>query len=436
MVRWQALPVCVLVLGSAAAQADVAGLVERLGSTDARTRSDAYSELQRTRPPDLVPLLHKRLPGFPVDGQHYGMYLLQMYPIDETRATYRRFLEQGGPFLRAASAAALYRSGDRGAAAALAGAIAAADEREQSLILGRLHGIDDPEVLAAVRALVRPGRQDFALENALYHLLTAAGGRDAAAVRAAEQVLATSADDRERAVCAAFLVALGETKHAGILAERIAADPGLLHRLQRFLDRAPRLEEAVLDALVGCLERARNQAEVSYPARILGRHAEQRAIGPLRKLLASDNEALRKAALEAMGSIPGALEPKQLRELLASPDAAVALVAADTLRRMDDPSGLDRVLELVGQGGRGKAEAVRVLGGFRIRRAVPPLLDALADADLQVRRHAFHGLQMLWPDLFPYRRFDLDTAGYRPDGPDGQRADGLRVLRAWWEAAK
>ena len=77
---------------------------------------------------------------------------------------------------------------------------------------------------------------------------------------------------------------------------------------------------------------------------------------------------------------------------------------------------------------------MRVLGGFRDRKAVPVLLDAFASDDVQVRRNAVTGLQQTLPDLFPYRRFDLETTGCRADAGEAQRAEALRVLRAWWDA--
>ncbi len=77
---------------------------------------------------------------------------------------------------------------------------------------------------------------------------------------------------------------------------------------------------------------------------------------------------------------------------------------------------------------------MRALGQFRVRAALPPLLDALADDDAQVRRDAFTGVARLLPALFPYRRFDMRAAGYQPDAAPAQRAAGLAALRAWWQA--
>ena len=101
---------------------------------------------------------------------------------------------------------------------------------------------------------------------------------------------------------------------------------------------------------------------------------------------------------------------------------------------MDDHQGLDRVIALAGKAGKDHAEAVRVLGGFRDPKAVPPLIAAFTADEVQVRRNAVTALQQQLPDLFPYRRFDLERAGCRADGTATQRAEGLRLLQAWWDA--
>jgi HEAT repeat protein len=101
---------------------------------------------------------------------------------------------------------------------------------------------------------------------------------------------------------------------------------------------------------------------------------------------------------------------------------------------MDDPSGLPVVIALLPRArGAKRAEAARVLGGFRSRQAVPPLLDLLDDPELAVRQAAWTGLQEIWRDLLPYRRFDFARCGYDPSA--SARAPGIAALRAFWERA-
>jgi HEAT repeat protein len=104
------------------------------------------------------------------------------------------------------------------------------------------------------------------------------------------------------------------------------------------------------------------------------------------------------------------------------------------LRRMDDNSGLPRVLELWKKPGTHRAEAVRVLGRFKVPAAIDPLVEALLDQDQNVRTAGQQGLAMLLPSLYPYRRFDLASAGYQPSGPAAQREEAVRKIRAWCDA--
>jgi HEAT repeat protein len=316
-------------------------------------------------------------------------------------------------------------------------AIGAATDQERALLLGRLYSIDEPRLAAAVRALVHAGGDPEAIEQALWHLLANGKGRDDGAVRAAESLLADAATDaRTRAVCAAYLLGTGDGKYTAVLVEALNKDANLLPRLQRFLDRAPRLGPELQDLLVARLQGAKSEYEVSWPCQILRKHDETKAVAALRPLLEHQNEGVRKAALEALAAIPGALQPDALKGMLAAADTGRVLIAADTLRRMDDPSGFERVLELSKNRGPKQADVIRVLGKFRMRAAIPSLLDALADADAAVRREAFTALGRLLVDLFPYRRIDVATSGYQPEASEDRRAQGLQVLRAWWAALK
>jgi HEAT repeat protein len=101
---------------------------------------------------------------------------------------------------------------------------------------------------------------------------------------------------------------------------------------------------------------------------------------------------------------------------------------------MDDLQGLPRALTLARDPGPHRAEALRVLGGFRVKEAVPPLLAALEDNELAVRNAAFLGLQSLLLDLFPFRRFDLAST-YSASAPEAQRREGAARISAWWQAA-
>ena len=237
-----------------------------------------------------------------------------------------------------------------------------------------------------------------------------------------------------RALAAAYLLAAGEAQHAAALGGFLEQEPTLLLRLQRFLSRAPRLDAALLDVLAARLAAARTPLDVSGPAQVLQQHAPDRAASALRKLIAAPDERLRQAALQALASLPNGFDRQHLRQMLASDDPDVVLVAADTLRRMDDLSALPAVVATLQREGAHRAEAVRVLGAFRTKAAVPPLLDALESGDARVRSGGLVALRRLWSELFPYRHFELHLAGYDSDGPAEPRARAVTVLRAWWDA--
>jgi HEAT repeat protein len=411
---------------------DLAGLVEQLGAADATLRSRAYSALLQRRAPEIVPLLAKKIASFPLDGQSYGVYLLQQQPFDRTRATWLQLVDGAVPFLRGAGAAMLLRNGEPAHAGVLAALLQDGAAEVRQALINLVWGITDERVLAAERACVRAGQPGSIAVQALQHLVQQENGRSDATV-AAVALLAGDQDHNLRAAALAYLVAAGENAHAPALAALLAAEPGQLWSVRTFLDRAARLDPAVVDAIAAALPRARPY-EVGPTAALLQRHAPDKAVAALRALLTGNNAELRAPALEALAAIPGALEQKQLRELLDSGDPSQQLAAAATLRRMDDPSGLPVVIALLPRapGGR-KAEAARVLGGFRSRQAVPPLLELLDDPEFAVRQAAWTGLQAIWRDLLPYRRFDFARCGYDPAAP--ARAAGIAALRAFWERA-
>ncbi len=415
---------------------DVAALVERLAGDDTRARSDAYQELMRRKPPEAIGLVARRLPTMPLDGQNLGLYLLQWFPLDDTRTALRSLLKEKAPLLRGAAAAMLWRGGERDALPVLTAALAAGDGRDAQFLLSRIYGIDDPAVRDAVRSRVLPGADDAAIDQALHHLLTTQKDLDQATIAAARAVLLADAQGatavRARASAAAYLLARGHAGDADAVLAALAAGEAWLASLRRFLDNAPRLPEPVLDALAERLQKATSEYDVTATGQLLARHSESKAVAALRKLLDSGTEPVRKGALAALAQIPGALDARQLATMLASGDATVALVAAETLRRMDDPQGFDRVRQLATDGGTHRPEALRVLGGFRRRDAVPPLLAGLDDADLPVRTAAWSALQGLLPDLLPYRTLDLPSTGYAPNAQKAQRDAGVAALRAFW----
>ncbi|MBM4063993.1 MAG: HEAT repeat domain-containing protein, partial [Planctomycetes bacterium] len=174
--------------------------------------------------------------------------------------------------------------------------------------------------------------------------------------------------------------------------------------------------------------------KVARLAALLRAQAPERAARVLRDLLAGGSADLRAAALEALAALPGGLDQKTLHRLLRDGDPGLQIVAAATLRRMDDPSGLPVLLELVARTGGHRAEAVEALGGFCTREVVEPLLNALDDGDVLVRERAWDALYAVLGSLFPYRHFDFPKCGYDPNA--ASRQAGIAQLRAWWATVK
>jgi HEAT repeat protein len=380
-----------------------------------------------------VPLLVRRLPEAPLGGQSLGFSLLQSYPRDLSAPAMHSLLAGRAPYLALAAAAWLWRSEDKSLGGKIVEAFGQARSNEERvMMLGQVHGIRDDKLTVSVRALLMPGTDSDVLDAALYWLQQA---DDAASRPVARALLAGGQlGDGERALVAAFLLGSGDLDASEAFAAAVAKAPTtVLYRLPRLLERAPRLDEKAIEALTSLLAEGTSSAQRTAVARILAKHPSPRTRPLLHDLLDSDDEALARAAFDALAS-QGALDPVRLQRLL-SGQPQLALRAAEALRRLDDHSGLPRVLEIAAEPGRQRTEAVRILAGFRVKAAVPPLLAALDASDLQLRIAAFSGLQALLPSLFPYRRFDLSSTGYAPSAAEAERRAGRDKIAAWWQEA-
>lgn len=407
-----------------------ARLVERLGSEDARTRHDAYRQLRDKRPSGALPLLEKALPGYSIHAQSLGISLLLAYPPESVEALLRRFLTGKSPFLALASAVRLYQRGDRGVVSHMVRALRAdASGYERSLMLSRLHNVRSPELTDAVVRLLVPEALRSVLDPALQYLLRA---KATEAVTPVAKLLRE--DDRldaeQRGVCAAFLLAMGESQDAGALA---AAIPDLRNfsRIDSMLRRVQDIDKLVLAAVLEYVERNRG-GQAAAALRFLARHDYTPAVRKMRELIGDDDITLSKAAFDALMTMGQGLEPKVLRRLLNSQKVQVVITAADALRRLDDTTGLTHLVAIFRKGGRYKADAVGAIGKFRVRAAIPLLLDALEDSDTRVRMHGQNGLTTVLRGLHPYKRFDLAATGYRHTAPLAVRQAAVVKIRQWW----
>ena len=424
-------------LPARAADADPAALVEALANDDAQARYDAYRALLASHPPEALPLLAKRVPTLSLAAQSFGTSIVQGYPADRTKPVYEKWAASDAPYLRLFAGAHLARQGDPRGAATIVSVLEAKDADPAALSMGlsQLTGLRDAAVTAAVRALVRPGAPAAVLGPALYHLQFV-DDRDAPRVAGP---LLSSPDVGTRALAAAFLWRTGDEARSAELAAALAS-PELTYdvflRMNPLLSNGPRLPEAVLDALVGIVEGRREGWYLPIVITHLGTAAHGKAVPVLRALLDDAGPGVAAAAFEALAKLPGGLRPEDVRALLTGADEARRVAAAEVLRREDDPAGLEAVVDVLRTGKTARAEAARVLGTFRRRAAVDPLIDALLDPDASVRAAAQNALAMTFQALFVYRRLDLAATGYRSTAtPDANRA-AVEKVRAWWRAAK
>jgi len=414
--------------------ARLAGLIAALGdAANAQNRSNAYMTLLRERPPAAIPLLVDALPRLDVLGQQYGMWVLQSYPLDDSRPAWRKLVAEHSPLLEAGAAARLFQQGEKDVLEHLVRPFGRKDASVEMrrAMLQAVYFMKEPRLCAAVRDWLAPETDAGLLEDALYHLLNAEDAAAQPQVRALAS--AEGLGEAQKSACTAFLLALGEDAQGADLARAVSSDSGLvLMRLQRFFMRAPRLPDEVVAAIAAVAEHSNVPSYAQAAVTLLGQHAGSKHIELLERLVDNPSALVGKAALEALQKRGVAPPRETLVRMLGAKDAQRALAAADALRRMDDLAGFDKALELARAGGTDKAEALRVLAKFRKRDAVPPLLDALADADATVRSAAEAGLVLLLPNLFPYRRFEFASAGYAAQGAPDARADGIAKLRAWW----
>jgi len=283
-----------------------------------------------------------------------------------------------------------------------------------------------------VRGWLVPETDAVLLEDALYYLLVVEDHE--ARAKAFEFASTPGLPSASRVACATFLLALGEEAQGEVLAESFLADGGVVvWRLARFFERAPRLPEALLAALAQIAEKPDSSAALPAVS-VLAQHAGQKQVPALERLMGSPNLLVAKAALDALQKRGVAISHETLVRMLDSKEGQRVLSAADALRRTDDLSGFERVLGVLEAGGADKAEALRVLSKFRKRASVKPLVDALDDADLDVRLAAEGGLYALMRNLYPYRRFEFATSGYLAQAAPDKRTEGVRAIRAWCQA--
>lgn len=431
--RIRAAVAAVLVAASLAFAGDIEKLVEQMGGADQAARYPAYRELLDRKDPAAVGPIVERVSSWEPSAQTYGVSILDTLPAKETAAAWKRLLGSPAPFVRVAAAQKV-EDRERGARViAEVVADAGIDETPLLYVLGRLSGNTDPAVAKALRTRVNVNSTPAILTRAL-ESLAFSGSRDTAP---AVRDVAAKGDRARAAIAAAWLLRFGDDEYAQTLADGLregAVRSSEFTYLAQWLEKADYLPTTVLDVLVERLGTETEGFVLGRIANVLGAARHAGAVPALRKLLASTDSTASLGALEALLLIPGGLDRDAVKARLTSTDAALRIAAADALRRTDDFSGLSVVIEVLRtQGSPQRWKAAQALGDFRVDDAVEPLLEAMACDDPSTRSYASTSLASVLRTLFPYRRIDFKSVGFRQDGADtAARAQAVDAIRKWW----
>lgn len=434
--RWRTAIAGVVVaacLTAAAFAGDVEKLVEQMGGADQAARYPAYRELLDRKDPAAVGPIVERISSWEYVAQTYGVSILDTLPAKETAGAWKRLIGSSSPFVRVAAAQKI-EDRERGARV-IAEVIASPDIEEIQLlyVLGRLYGNTDPVVQKALRTRVTVASPSSILTRALECLATSSSRETTPAVRE----VAAKGDEARAAIAAAWLLRFGDDEYAKPLADGLrkgVVKSGDFMYVSQWLEKADFVPPGVLDALVERLGTETEGYTLARIAKVLGAARHAGAVPALRKLLESTDSTASLGAFDALLLIPGGLDRDAVKARLTSTDPNLRVAAADALRRTDDFSGLPVVIEVLRTPGNAQRwKAAQALGDFRVDGAVEPLLEAMTCDDSSTRSYAASSLGSVLRTLFPYRRIDIASLGYRYDGTDAAaRAQAVEALRKRW----
>lgn len=422
---------CVSRQASSADRQRLAQLVADLGGEDWNKSNSAYMVLLREKPPAALPLIVAAIAGFGVEGQGQALNAVASYPDEAKLPVLRDWLGSKAPLVELGAAALLHRAGETQHIAHIAGPLRRKDASIplRRACINRLHGIRAEPVVALVRELLAVQTPPEIVGDALWFLLLVEDGKSVPLARAC------SVDPTHpgRARLLAFLVANGEAQAGVELARLLRASPDKLGEANMLLQRAPWVPPELSATIADLAEGA--DISVALPAiRLVGAFGEAKDLERLTTLLDGKDTARTRAALDALVKRPDWLPKERLRGLLQGADDALFLAVCDILRRMDDDSGLERLRQLAGVDGLRRAEAVRVLGEFRLDSCLPILFDALESPDQVVRTSAGLAIGKVLLATRPYQRHSLDALGWTPTADHATRAVAVAKLRSWWRA--
>jgi len=273
--------------------------------------------------------------------------------------------------------------------------------------------IGDPLAIGALRQYVRSGRED-ALRRGT-SALAGIGGKGA-------DSLLSLLKDPDEEIRTAAAIALGELRSPATVAPLTGA----------LADKSAEVRTAAADSL-------------SY-------FGGRKAVPALRKLLADKDPEVRAVALHALGRLGGASALKALSSMLEDESGRVRLGAVVAIGKLDSKEAL-RVLvgllcdpelaPLAADGiekygsaaagvlvktfgkstAEGKCAIARLLAEAGAKEAVPTLIGALSDPDINVRFCADKALKIITGH----------ETSYKCDAPGTERTKGMEEWRRWWK---
>ncbi len=428
----------------ASAEDSLEVLVGRLQGTDSSQWSTAYTELQRRKDPRVIPLLLKAAPTLQTTPQSYAVYIINALPDSKPkRNALRAMTKMEPPYLRARAVKVLYDRGepDMGKLAVKIAKGVREDETLATLVLSAFTYLRAPELQAELRRWIGESPTDRIFSRLVYYFHMV---QDRKHVIPLFEARVGDESPTVRGLSAAYLYAYGASGSAGahgkVVAEALATgdiEYSEFLYIDYMLTNAVSMSDEILEAIAGRVEKEQGY----YGARLLralGRGGYGGTVALAKKLIDDDDKQVSKAAFEVLAAVPGGFSRDALAGLLDSDNDARRLMAAESLRRADDPSGMPAVISILAESDDAltRRDAARILGDFRTPAAVEPLLRALEDKDNLVRNYAASSLQRVWNTLFPYRRMDLRAAGFEYMAPEATRKAGIGRLKAWWKAHK
>ncbi len=437
MIRRGILVLTLLLAGTSTATAKtIPEWVADLGHKSSTVRLAARSALIQMKSTAVIAPIAAALPGFDYSSRIYAQGVLNALPPAKTRGLFRSLLKSGDPELRTMGATSLYRQGDPAGVCVLARDIRDETIPEATMlrVLMRLYAIRHQDVSAAIRDRLKVAET----RTILWLLLRLISySNDVAAI---PLLLPRSNSEHleVRLRVRALLYRLGHREVQSDLAKDLADPEGsyaALNDALQCIQTTRTAPDSFKKALVARLEAGDDALSAARILGMLTAWTYRRAIPVAEKLLEDGDARVQKAAFTLISKLAGRSQLDALRRSLENGTDPIRILAADALRRFDDESGLSVLIELLKSSPvTERRDIARVLGGFRRRESIPPLIRALTDEDLTVATYALTGVQQVMTALFPYRRFDW--VGLRAIGvhTPADRKKLATTLRAWWES--